>query len=119
MMDAKSWEEIGIEKILSDMIERRYVDPANGTKFLPVSGQGLLGYDPKTQNEFEIQNEKDSVYRYLWRIKHGAWAIIECAPISNKIEGLGYDGYYVVEGSSKNVAIFSEDSIMNFKKLVI
>jgi len=119
MMDAKSWEEIGIEKILSDMIERRYIDPVNGTKFLPVSGQGLLGYDPKTQNEFEIQNEKDSVYRYLWRIKHGAWAIIECAPISNKIESLGYDGYYVVEGSSKNVAIFSEDSIMNFKKLVI
>ena len=119
MMDIKSWEEIGLEQILLDMIESRYIDPANGSKFLPVIGSGLLGYDPKTQNEFEIQNENDSIYRYLWRIKHGAWKIIECAPISNKIEDLGYDGYYVVEGSSKNVAIFKEDSIMNFKKLEI
>lgn len=119
MMDTKSWEEIGIEKLLFDMIEGRYIDPVNGSKFLPVSGSGLLGYDPKTGKEFQIQKPDDSLYHYLWRVKHGAWRIIECAPISNKIEDLGYDGYYVVEGSSKNVAIFKEDSIMNFKKLVI
>jgi hypothetical protein len=119
MMDTKSWEEIGIEKILFDMIDDKYVDPINGSKFLPVRGSGLLGYDPKTGSEFQIQNEKDSIYHYLWRIKHGAWRIIECAPISDKIEELRYDGYYVVEGSSKNVAIFKEDSIMNFKKLEI
>ena len=119
MMDTESWEKIGIEKILLDMIDDRYVDPINGSKFLPVSGSGLLGYDPKTGNEFQIQNEKDSIYHYLWRVKHGAWRIIECAPISDKIEELGYDGYYVVERSSKNVAIFKEDSIMNFKKLEI
>jgi hypothetical protein len=119
MMDTKSWEEIGIEKILFDMIDDKYVDPVNGSKFLPVRGSGLLGYDPKTGSEFQIQNEKDSIYHYLWRIKHGAWRIIECAPISDKIEELGYDGYYVVEGSSKNVAIFKEDPIMNFKKLEI
>jgi len=119
MMDTKSWEEIGIEKILFDMIDDRYVDPVNGSKFLPVSGSGLLGYDPKTGNEFQIQKPEDSLYHYLWRVKHGAWRIIECAPISDKIEDLGYDGYYVVESSSKNVAIFSEDSIMNFKKLEI
>jgi hypothetical protein len=58
----------------------------------------------------------DSVNFYLWRIKNGAWRIIECEPIINKIKESGYDGFFVIEKGSKNVAIFSEDSIKNFKK---
>ena len=116
-MDTKYWGEIGLESILYDMIGKRYIDPVNGSKFFPLKGTGFLGYDPKTGDEFSIQNPEDSVYHYLWRVKNGAWRIIECEPIAGRIKELGYDGYYVVEASSKNVAIFSEDSVMSFKKL--
>lgn len=115
--DTKSWDEIGIVNILSRMIEEKYIDPINGTKFFPVNGSGFKGYDYTTDREFSIVDPSQSVYHYLWRIKNGAWRIIECEPISQKIKNLGYDGYYVVEGSNKNVAIFSPNSILDFTRI--
>ena len=116
-MNEDSWKGIDIESVLNKMISEKYVDPVNGQKFLPVTGKGLKGYNPKTKEEFEIDSPEKSVYHYLWRLKNGAWRIIECKPIIDKIKSLNYDGYYVVEGSTKNVAIFDKSSIESFKKL--
>ena len=64
-----------------------------------------------------IDGKSEAVYFYLWRIKNGAWRIIEAEPIVKLIKNAGYDGFMVTERGSDNVAIFSEDFIQNFKKL--
>ena len=75
-------------------------------------------YNPDTDEEFDITEKEQSVYHYLWRVKNGAWRVVECEPIINQIKSKGYDGFYVVERGSKNVAIFDESSIEKFDKIL-
>ena len=115
-MDRKDMIELDLTTVIQKMIDDKYVDPVNGTKIIEVS-KGFKGYDPKTDKEFDITENTQSVYFYLWRIKNGAWRIIETEPVINQIKEKGFDGFVVTEKGSENVAIFSEDSIGVFKKL--
>ena len=115
-MDPRIAKELNLEGIIGKMLSDGYEDATNGIKFKPVAS-GMRGYDYDDGKEFIIENPEDSVYHYLWRIKNGAWRIIECAPILSAIMDKGYDGFYVNERGSKNVAIFDETSISDFKKV--
>lgn len=115
-MERETMKKLNLKEVLQKMINDKYVDQTNGTKFIEVS-TGFKGYDYDTDKEFDIKDKSQSVNFYLWRIKNGAWRIIECEPIINKIKESKYDGFFVIEKGSKNVAIFSEDSIKNFEKI--
>lgn len=110
-------KELDLKRTIQDMIDVNYVDPVNGTKFNKVSNKDFIGYDYETDNEFNIKDDSDSVYFYLWRIKNGAWRIIETEPIISKIKDSGYDGFKVNEMGETNVGIFSENSIDSFKEI--
>lgn len=110
-------KEFNLKDILQNMIDTNYVDSVNGTKIKEVIGTGFKGYDYDSDTEFDIKDKSQSVYFYLWRIKNGAWRIIECEPIINEIKKRNYDGFFIIEGSSKNVAIFDENNIHSFKSL--
>lgn len=114
-MEPEIMKKLDLKSIIQKMMEEDYVDTVNGTKFKKVSN--LKGYDPETNEEFDVDSPDKSVYHYLWRIKNGAWRIIECEPIIDKISQK-YDGFFVSERGSKNVAIFDEKSIKNFKKIL-
>jgi len=115
-MERETMKKLNLKEVLQKMINDKYVDQTNGTKFIEVS-TGFKGYDYDTDKEFDIKDKSQSVNFYLWRIKNGAWRIIECEPIINKIKESKYDGFFVIEKGSKNVAIFSEYSIKNFEKI--
>lgn len=110
-------KELDIKTIIQKMIDENYTDEVNGTKFSRV-GKGFKGFDFDTNQEFDIEDDSQSVYFYLWRIKNGAWRIIECEPIISAIKSKGYDGFEITERGSKNVAIFDEPSIEKFEKIL-
>jgi len=116
-MSQDTINKLDLISTLQKMIASNYVDPTNGTKFLTVQ-VGLSGYNPENNENFELKTPDESVYHYLWRIKNGAWRIIECQPIIEQIKSNGYDGFYVIERGSKNVAIFNENSIKKFEKIL-
>jgi len=116
-MEIKTMVDLDLKGVIQKMINDKYVDEASGTKFNEVAGSGFKGYDPDTDEEFDIKDKSESAYFYLWRIKNGAWRIIECNPIIEKIKQSGFDGFYVTERGSKNVAVFDEKSIKSFEKI--
>lgn len=116
-MEAETMKKINLKEIIQKMIDDKYVDETNGTKFNEITGTGFKGYNPDEDKEFDIKDKSESVYFYLWRIKNGAWRIIECNPIIEKIKKSGFDGFFVIERGSKNVAIFDEKSIKSFKEI--
>ena len=115
-MDIETMKELDLVTVIQKMIDSNYIDETNGTKFIKI-GKGFKGYNPDTDEEFDISDQEQSVYHYLWRVKNGAWRVVECEPIINQIKTKGYNGFYVIERGSKNVAIFDESSIENFKKI--
>ena len=112
-----SIKKLDLKAVIQKMIDDKYVDAVNGTKFNQV-GKGFKGYDLETGKEFDIEDESQSVYFYLWRIKNGAWRIIECEPIISAIKSKGFDGFEVTERGAKNVAIFDESGIEDYKKIL-
>ena len=112
-----SVNKLDLKSVIQKMIDDRYVDPVNGTQFKQV-GKGFKGYDFETDKEFDIEDESQSVYFYLWRIKNGAWRIIECEPIISAIKFNGFDGFEITERGAKNVAIFDESVIEDYKKIL-
>lgn len=108
--------DLDLKSVLQNMIDNKYVDEVTGMKFNEV-GAGFKGYDYDKDEEFDIKDKSESVYFYLWRIRNGSWRIIECEPIINQIKNSKYDGFYVIERGSKNVAIFDENNIQNFKPI--
>lgn len=116
-MDKKTMLNLDLISVIQKMIDDNYIDQTNGTKFIKI-GKGFKGYNPNTDEEFDINSQDESVYHYLWRVKNGSWRVVECDPIIDKIKSNGYDGFYVIERGSKNVAIFSENSIENFEKIL-
>jgi hypothetical protein len=111
-------QELDLRSIIQKMIDDNYMDPDNGRKFSSNRGKGYKGFDYDKGIEFEIEDPSQSVYNYLWLIKNGAWQIIECAPIIREIKRSGYDGFVVEERGAKNVAIFDENSIEEFEKIL-
>ena len=116
-MKINTMKELDLTSVIKKLIDENYIDPTNGTSFIKV-GKGFRGYDIKNNKEFDIESTDQSVFHYLWRIKNGAWRIIECDPIISKIKSKGYDGFIVTERGSKNVAIFDEKSIQKFEKIL-
>lgn len=116
-MEIKTMVDLDLKGVIQKMINDKYVDETNGTKFNEVAGPGFKGYDPDANKEFDIKDKSESVYHYLWRIKNGAWRIIECNPIMEKIKQSGFDGFSVTERGSKNLAVFNEKSIKSFEKM--
>lgn len=112
----ETMKEFNLKDILQNMIDTNYVDSVNGMQIKELNGTGFKGYDYDSDIEFDIKDKSQSVYSYLWRIKNGAWRIIECEPIINEIKKRNYDGFFVVEGD-KNVAIFDENNIHSFKPI--
>jgi hypothetical protein len=112
----ETMKEFNLKDILQNMIDTNYVDSVNGMQIKELNGTGFKGYDYDSDIEFDIKDKSQSVYSYLWRIKNGAWRIIECEPIINEIKKRNYDGFFVVEGN-KNVAIFDENNIHSFKPI--
>ena len=117
-METKTMIELNLKEVIQKMIDDKYVDEASGTKFNEVGGSGFKGYDPHEDREFDLKDKSESVYFYLWRIKNGAWRIIECNPVIERIKESGYDGFYIVERGAKNVAIFDEKSMKSFEKIL-
>jgi hypothetical protein len=115
-VDPKIIKKLNIKSIIEKMIKDKYEDETNGIKFKNVA-PGMKGYDYDTDKEFNIEKPEDSIYHYLWRIKNGAWRIIECAPILEAIKKQGYKGFCVTERGVKNVAIFDELSIKKFNRI--
>ena len=116
-MDSEVMKELNLVEVIQKMIDSNYIGSVNGTKFIKVSN-GMRGYNPDKDEEFDITNQEESVYHYLWRVKNGAWRVVECEPIINQIKSKKYDGFYVIERGSKNVAIFDESSIEKFNKII-
>jgi len=117
LMDRNNIIDLDLNQVIENMIKDKYIDPVNGTRFNEISGKGFKGYDPKTDKEFDLTDSSESVYFYLWRIKNGAWRIIETEPVINRIKEKGYDGFVVTEKGSENIAIFDEGSMKEFKKI--
>lgn len=117
-MIPKMMKELNLKSILQKMIDDEFEDPTNGKKFKSNRGKGFKGYDYETDKEFDLKDTSESVFNYLWLIKNGSWQIIECEPIISEIKSRKYDGFEVVEKGIKNVAIFDEKSILNFKKIL-
>jgi len=115
--DINTMKKLNLKGIIQKMIQDNYVDPINGTKFREVVGSGFKGFDYETNKEFDIKDKSESIYHYIWRLKNGAWRIIETEPIIKVIKESGYDGFFVIERGTKNIAIFSENSIKNFEKI--
>lgn len=109
-----------LKSIIQKLIDDRYVDPIIGTNFFEVSAENgkFNGYDYEKNVEFKITDKSQSVYFFLWRLKYGAWRIIECEPIISAIKSKSYDGFQITERGSKNVAIFDANSILDYKKII-
>jgi hypothetical protein len=116
-MQLEVMKELKLKSILQKMIDDKYEDPTNGKKFMANRGKGFKGFDYDTGKEFDLEDVSQSVYNYLWLIKNGAWQIIECQPIISEIKNRKYDGFEVTEMGTKNIAIFDENSIKDFKKI--
>ena len=116
-IDDDTMKELDLKSVIQKMIDENYVDSTNGKKFTGNRGKGFKGFDYNTGEEFDLEDTSQTVYNYLWLIKNGVWQIIECEPIIEKIRDFGYDGFVVEERGAKNIAIFKEDSILDFKKL--
>jgi hypothetical protein len=116
-MDKQTMIELDLTSVIQSMIDENYVDQVNGTKFIKI-GKGFKGYNPQTDEDFDINSQDESLYHYLWRVKNGAWRVVECEPIIKQIKTKGYDGFFVIERGSKNVAIFDEKSIEKFEKIL-
>ena len=117
--DNKAVNEMDLKSIIQKLIDDGYVDPIIGTKFFEVSENGKFnGYDYEKNVEFKITDKSQSVYFFLWRLKYGAWRIIECEPIISAIKSKSYDGFQITERGSKNVAIFDVNSILDYKKII-
>jgi len=117
-MIPKMMKELNLKSILQKMIDDEFEDPTNGKKFKSNRGKDYKGYDYETDKEFDLEDTTESVFNYLWLIKNGSWQIIECEPIISEIKLRGYDGFEVVERGIRNVAIFDEKSISNYKKIL-
>jgi len=117
-MEVDTMKKMNLKDIIQKMIDDKYVDPTNGSKFQEVFASGLKGFDYESDKEFDIKDKSESVYHYLWRVKNGSWRILETEPIIKSIKDLKFDGFYVVERGSKNVAIFDENSIQKFEKIL-
>ena len=117
-MKSEMMKELNLKSLLQKMIDEEFEDPTNGKKFKSNRGKGFKGYDYETDKEFDLEDVSESVFNYLWLIKNGSWQIIECEPIISEIKSKKYDGFEVIEKGSKNVAIFDEKSILNFKKIL-
>lgn len=116
-MNRQTMIELDLTSVIQSMIDENYVDKVNGTKFIKI-GKGFKGYKPETDEDFDINSQDESLYHYLWRVKNGAWRVVECEPIIKQIKTKGYDGFFVIERGSKNVAIFDEKSIEKFEKIL-
>ncbi len=116
-MEPKIMVELGLEDLIKKMVDQGYVDPTSGTKFNKITGKGFKGFDPTTGEEFDIDGPYQSANHYLWRVKNGAWRVIECEPVVKRIREKGYDGFSVMERGSRNVAIFDDSSIQSFRKI--
>jgi hypothetical protein len=117
-MKSEMMKELNLKSLLQKMIDGEFEDPTNGKKFKSNRGKGFKGYDYETDKEFDLEDTSESVFNYLWLIKNGSWQIIESEPIISEIKSKKYDGFEVIEKGSKNVAIFDEKSILNFKKIL-
>lgn len=116
--NSETMKKLDLKSIIQKMIDEEYEDPANGKKFKSNRGKGFKGFDYESNQEFDLEETSQSVYNYLWLIKNGAWQIIECGPIISSIKEKKYDGFEVTEKGAKNVAIFNENSILKFKKIL-
>jgi len=117
LMEPKVMVELGLEDLIKHMVDQGYVDPTSGTKFNKITGKGFKGFDPATGKVFDIDEPHQSANHYLWRVKNGAWRVIECEPVVRRIREKGYDGFSVMERGSRNVAIFDEASIQSYNKI--
>ena len=117
--DRQTMLELDLVSVIQEMIDDNYVDP-NGRDFKKIRESILgkvYGYNPETDETFLINHIDDSVYHYLWFLKAGSWRIIETVPVIDRIKSKNFDGFFVEEGSNKNVAIFDENSIEKFEKI--
>ena len=79
-------------------------------------------FEVKLKSDIKLCNPMDSEVMKelnLVEVKNGAWRVVECEPIINQIKSKKYDGFYVIERGSKNVAIFDESSIEKFNKISV
>jgi hypothetical protein len=116
--DNKMVNEMDLKSIIQKLIDSKYIDPVNGTKFSEVPlDYSFNCYDYEKNIEFKTKDRSQSVYFYLWRLKHGSWRIIECEPIISAIKSKSYDGFEITETGAKNVAVFDVSSIQTYKKI--
>lgn len=119
--EIETMKELDLFNLIKGMIDNKYKDELGGINFgNELKGEGFKGYDYITNKEFDLDvtNKDNWPYFYLWRFKNGSWRLIETTPVIEKIKSKGYNGFIVVEGNNKNLAIFDKNSILKFEKII-
>lgn len=100
-----------LKPIIRDLIEKKYKDTVTNASFIIPSGPIYID-----GNEITNPSLDDAVNWYLWRIKNGAWRILEGENILNFIRQAGYDAVLTKERGSQNIAVFDPDKVTIVKK---
>lgn len=91
----------------------------SGRNVIPVYVNAEKAFDYENPEHIAAveQYEKDNRYtersisNYVIDIKRGNWEAIESRRVQDAIKALGHDGFYVVEGGNKNLAVFNPEQI--------
>jgi hypothetical protein len=83
------------------------------------SGQNIMPLYVRAENPFDFQNPKHikelrEVYGdpdTIDDVKKGDWRTIESPDVQEAIQYAGFDGFYVIEGGNKNLAVYNPNQI--------
>jgi hypothetical protein len=96
---------------------RKFMEPHIQTN------ENIIPVYVSTQNPFDYENPdhvakllntstgKDLYSEEIPVIKSGAWSLIESPQVQSAIKEAGFDGFYVFEGSRKNLAVYDSSQI--------
>lgn len=96
MKAEKPWDfqvEEDIEAVMREVKKMPFADVKAGVK------QGTYGFDIYAISDLES------------RLRMGKWQAIESPPVQQAMRKLGYDGFWMIEGSEKNFAVYKQDQV--------
>ena len=86
------------------------------------SGANVLPLYVRAENPFDYENpehiarlienaDRTDISEDIPRIQNGNWNVIESDSIQDIIKNAGFDGFYVLEGGNKNLAVYNPNQI--------
>ena len=67
--------------------------------------------DPAKGNRIQLATSIDSADKITKSLEDGRWSYIEDGRVQDAIKELGFDSFYVSEGNTKNLAVFSPSQV--------